>query len=118
MLFFLSSEVAPSSLKYVSETAGLWSPEVFAVQLPHRGQSDPHLCTQGGGRGRCLGEAAPVLLVDGRSARQERNSRKTDGAGARCNGTRGYVSALKRKLCMDVRIFWDNLLFLTQNPDL
>lgn len=55
-------EVGPSSLKYVSETLGLWSSEVFAALCSlTRGQSDPHLSA-----GRGLGEAAPVLLVDGR----------------------------------------------------
>lgn len=55
-------------------------------------------------------------MEDGRSGRQERNSRKTDGAGARCNGTRIHVG-VKRKLCMAMRILRDNLLLLLEKLD-
>lgn len=71
-----------------------------------QGQPDQHLSA-----GRGFEEVALIPLVDGRSGRQARNSRKTDRAGARCKGIRIHFG-VKKKLCMDMRTFRDDLLFL------
>lgn len=111
---FNSLEVASSLLKYVSETGGavVYRNICNAFQLTHRCLTQ-HLST---GPGRGLDEDASILLVYGRSGGtgeklQEKDGR-TGGSGARCNGTVPF--GVKTKLCMDMRIFWNNSCLLKE----